>query len=122
MNKCYDSEDFMNKYKIGVAHHKVIHLLSLYKGITISDLLKKLNVSKQSLNRVLKDLIKLEAIYFKKNELDTRLKHIFLSKKGFEIFEEIFAVQKKRIYKAFIKSESKEVIDFNNVLKRIINE
>ena len=105
-----------------MAHHKTIHLLSLYKGITISELLKKLSVTKQSLNRVLKDLIKLEAIYFKKNVSDTRLKHIFLSKKGYEIFEEIFSVQKKRIYKAFLKSDSKEVIYFNNVLKRIINE
>ena len=117
-----DAKEILNKYKIGVAHHKVIHLLSLYEGITISDLLKKLNVTKQSLNRVLKDLIKLDAVYFKKNELDTRLKHIFLSKKGYEIFEEIFSVQKKRIYKAFLKSDSKEVIYFNNVLKRIINE
>ena len=49
-----DAKKILNKYKIGVAHHKVIHLLSLYKGITISDLLKKLNVTKQSLNRVLK--------------------------------------------------------------------
>ena len=117
-----DAKEILNKYNIGVAHHKTIHLLSLYKGITISELLKKLSVTKQSLNRVLKDLIKLEAIYFKKNELDTRLKHIFLSKKGYEIFEEIFSVQKKRIYKAFLKSDSKEVIYFNNVLKRIINE
>ena len=117
-----DAKEILSKYNIGVAHNKVIHLLSLYKGITISELLKKLNITKQSLNRVLKDLINLEAVYFKKNESDTRLKHIFLSKKGYEIFEEIFSVQKKRIYKAFLKSDSKEVIYFNNVLKRIINE
>tara|TARA_Y100000590_G_scaffold143277_1_gene164454 strand:- start:317 stop:754 length:438 start_codon:yes stop_codon:yes gene_type:complete len=117
-----DAKEILNKYNIGVAHHKTIHLLSLYKGITISELLKKLSVTKQSLNRVLKDLIKLEAIYFKKNVSDTRLKHIFLSKKGYEISQEIFNVQKKRIYKAFLKSDSKEVIYFNNVLKRIINE
>ena len=117
-----DAKEILNKYNIGIAHHKAIHLLSLYKGITISELLKKLNVTKQSLNRVLKDLIKLEAVYFKKNESDTRLKHIFLSEKGYKISEEIFNIQKKRIYKAFLKSDSKEVIYFNNVLKRIINE
>tara|TARA_Y100000590_G_scaffold50885_1_gene53579 strand:- start:551 stop:988 length:438 start_codon:yes stop_codon:yes gene_type:complete len=117
-----DAKEILSKYNIGVAHNKVIHLLSLYKGITISELLKKLNITKQSLNRVLKDLINLEAVYFKKNESDTRLKHIFLSKKGYEISEEIFSVQKKRIYKAFLKSDSKEVVYFNNVLKRIINE
>ena len=117
-----DAKKILQKYNIGIAHHKTIHLLSLYEGITISELLKKLSVTKQSLNRVLKDLIKLEVIYFKKNKSDTRLKHIFLSKKGYEIFEEIFSIQKKRIYKAFIKSDSKEVVYFNKVLKRIIDE
>ena len=46
--------------------------LSMYKGISISELLKKLKITKQSLNRVLKDLIKLEVIIFKKDEQDTR--------------------------------------------------
>ena len=97
-------------------------MLSLYEGITISDLLKKLKITKQSLNRVLKDLIKLEAVYFKKDEVDTRLKHIFLTNKGSEIFKEIFAIQKKRIYKAFVNSESKEVVNFDKVLKKIVDE
>ena len=69
-----DAKKILDKYSIGVAHHKVIHLLSLYEGITISELLKKLKVTKQSLNRVLKDLIQLEAIEFKKDKKDTRFK------------------------------------------------
>jgi len=117
-----DAKKILDKYDIGIAHHKVIHLLSLYEGITISDLLKKLKITKQSLNRVLKDLIKLEAVYFKKDEVDTRLKHIFLTNKGSEIFKEIFAIQKKRIYKAFVNSESKEVVNFDKVLKKIVDE
>ena len=52
-----DSKKILNKYKIGLAHQKVIHLLSMYEGITISELLKRLKVTKQSLNRVLKDAI-----------------------------------------------------------------
>ena len=117
-----DAKKTLDKYSIGIAHHKVIHLLSIYKGITISDLLKKLKITKQSLNRVLKDLIKLEVVFFKKGEKDTRLKHIFLSEKGQKIFNEIFSTQKKRIYKALLKSSSEEVLFFNNVLKKIINE
>jgi len=66
-----DAKKTLDKYSIGIAHHKVIHLLSIYKGITISGLLKKLKVTKQSLNRVLKDLIKLDAISFKKDKNDT---------------------------------------------------
>ena len=117
-----DAKKTLNKYSIGTAHHKVIHLLSIYKGITISELLKKLKITKQSLNRVLKDLIKLNFISFKKDEKDTRLKHVFLNEKGEKVFNEIFLSQKKRIYKALLVSTPEEVLSFENVLKKIINE
>ena len=117
-----DAKKTLDGYSIGIAHHKVLHLLSMYKGITISELLKKLKITKQSLNRVLKDLIKLEAIFFEKDQQDTRLKHVFLNKKGEKIFEEIFSTQKKRIYNALLNSSSDQVLNFDNVLKKIINE
>ena len=116
-----DSKTVLNKYSIGLAHQKVLHLLSMYEGISISELLKKLKITKQSLNRVLKDLIKLDAIIFEKDDQDTRIKHIFLNKKGRQIFNEIFEIQKKRIYAALLNSSSEEVINFDNVLKKIIN-
>ena len=117
-----DAKKTLDKYSIGIAHHKVLHLLSTYKGITISELLKKLKITKQSLNRVLKDLIKLETIFFKKSQQDTRVKHIFLNEKGEKIFEEVFSTQKKRIYNALLNSSSDQVLNFDNVLKKIINE
>ena len=116
-----DAKKVLNKYSIGLAHHKVIHLLSMYRGISISELLKKLKVTKQSLNRVLKDLIKLEIITFKKDDQDTRVKHVFLNEKGKKIFNEIFDLQKKRVYNAFLNSSSEEVINFDNVLSKIID-
>ena len=116
-----DSKKILDKYSIGLAHNKVMHLLSMYEGISISELLKKLKVTKQSLNRILKDLVKLEAIEFKKDEQDTRVKHVFLSQKGQKIFNEIFEIQKKRIYKALLNSKSDEVLNFDIVLSRIIN-
>ena len=116
-----DSKKILDKYSIGLAHNKVIHLLSMYEGISISELLKRLKVTKQSLNRVLKDLIKLEIIEFKKDEQDTRVKHIFLNNKGKKIFDEIFNIQKKRIYNALLDSNSEEVVNFDNVLNKIIN-
>ena len=117
-----DAKKILNKYSIGVAHHKVINLISLYDGITISELLKKLKITKQSLNRVLKDLIKIEIVDFKKDKKDTRLKHVYLNDKGTKLFNEVFDIQKKRIYNALLASSSKEVINFNNVLNKIINE
>ena len=117
-----DSKSILDKYSIGLAHQKVILLLSMYEGISITELMRKLKVTKQSLNRVLKDLIKLEIVFFKKDEQDTRIKHVFLNEKGKKIFGEIFDNQKKRIYNALLSSSSEEVINFDNVLKKIINE
>jgi len=116
-----DSKKVLDKYSIGLAHNKVIHLLSMYEGISISELFKRLKITKQSLNRVLKDLIKLEIIEFSKDEQDTRIKHVFLNNKGKRVFYEIFQTQKKRIYNALLNSKSEEVINFNSVLNKILN-
>ena len=67
-------------------------------------------------------MIKLDTITFQKGKKDTRLKHVYLSKKGEKLFEEIFSVQKKRIHKALLNSTSEEVLFFDNVLKKIIHE
>jgi len=117
-----DAKISLNKYSLGLAHHKVIHLISIYKAITISELLKKLKITKQSLNRILRDLVKKEYIFFEKGKKDNRLKHVYLSESGNKLFNEVFSCQKKRIYKAFLNSDPKEVLFFDNVIKKIINE
>ena len=117
-----DAKKVLDKHSLGTAHNKVIHLISLYEGITISTLLRKLKVTKQSLNRVLNDLMEIKAIEFKRDEIDTRVKHVYLTEEGNKIFQEIFTAQKKRIYDAFLSSESNDVISFDKVLKKIINE
>ena len=117
-----DAKKVLDKHALGIAHNKVIHLISLYEGITISSLLRKLKVTKQSLNRVLNDLVEIKAIEFKRDEIDTRVKHVYLTEQGKKISDEIFSVQKKRIYDAFLSSESNDVISFDKVLKKIINE
>ena len=117
-----DAKKVLDKHALGTAHNKAIHLISLYEGITISSLLRKLKVTKQSLNRVLNDLAEINAIEFKRDEIDTRVKHVYLTEDGEKIFDEIFSVQKKRIYDAFLSSNSNDVISFDKVLKKIINE
>ena len=117
-----DAKKVLDKHALGTAHNKVIHLISLNGGITISSLLRKLKVTKQSLNRVLNDLVEIKAIEFKRDEIDTRVKHVYLTEEGKKIFDEIFSAQKKRIYDAFLSSDSDDVISFDKVLKKIINE
>ena len=117
-----DAKKVLDKHSLGTAHNKVIHLISLYEGITISSLMRKLKVTKQSLNRVLNDLVAIKAIEFRRDEIDTRVKHVYLTEEGNKIFDEIFSAQKKRIYDAFLSSDSDDVMSFDKVLRKIINE
>ena len=117
-----DPKKILKKHSFGTAHHKAIHLIEKYNGLTISDLLSKLKITKQSLNRVLKDLIKNKLIILKKGEIDSRQRQIFLNEKGKKLFDEIFMEQKKRIYTALKNSDSDSVIKFKNILNKIVNE
>ena len=83
--------------------------------------MNKLKITKQSLNRILRDLIKIDLIKYERDSKDTRVKHVYLNEKGKKIFDEIFSIQKKSIYNALLNSSAKEVVNFNNVLKKIIN-
>jgi len=117
-----DPKKILRKYSFGTAHHRAIHIIERHEGITISGLLNKLKITKQSLNRVLRDLIKNKSILIKKGEIDSRQRHVFLNEKGKKFFDEIFLEQKKRIYNALKNSDSDSVIKFKNVLSKIINE
>ena len=117
-----DPKKILKKYSFGTAHHRAIHLIERHEGLTVSALLSKLKITKQSLNRVLRDLIKNETILLKKGEVDSRQRHIFLNEKGKKIFHEIFLEQKRRIFNALKDFDSDSVINFKNVLNRIINE
>ena len=117
-----DPKKILKKYSFGTAHHRAIHLIERHEGLTVSDLLNKLKITKQSLNRVLRDLIKNKTIHMKKGEVDSRQRQIFLDERGKKLFEEIFLEQKKRIYTALKNSDSDSVIKFKKVLNKIINE
>ena len=106
-----------NLYKI--LQERGYHLLPNTAGcFTAKEAVLTAQMAREALDT---DLIKLEVIFFSKDEYDTRIKHIFLNEKGKEIFNEIFEVQKKRIYNALLNSSSQEVLSFDEVLNKIIN-
>ena len=117
-----DPRKILKKYSFGTAHHRAIHLIERHEGLTVSELLRKLKITKQSLNRVLRDLIKYKAIMIKKGDADSRKRQIYLNEKGKKLFNEIFLEQKKRIYNALKNSDPDSVVKFKNVLSRIVNE
>ena len=81
----------------------------------------KLKITKQSLNRVLRDLISSKMIKQIKDDTDTRKKNLFLDKEGKIFFEKVYETQKKRIFNALKNSEPDSVIKFKSVLRKIID-
>ena len=117
-----DPMKILKKYSFGTAHHRAILLIERNEGISVSELLARLQVTKQSINRVLKDLTKNKIIIQKKGDLDGRQRLIYLNENGKKVFNEIFYSQKKRIYNALKNSESDSVLKFKKVIERIVND
>jgi len=117
-----DPIKILKKYSFGTAHHRAILLIERHEGISVSQLLARLQVTKQSINRVLKDLTKNKIIIQKKGDLDGRQRLIYLNENGKKLFNEIFYSQKKRIYNALKNSESDSVLKFKKVIERIVND
>ena len=116
-----DPSEILSKKYFGPAHLRALHLIESNPGINLGELIFKLKVTKQSLNRVLRDLIKTRMIKQIKDSNDTRKKNLFLDKEGKIFFESVYNLQKKRIFNALKNSGSDSVIKFKEVLKKIIN-
>ena len=117
-----DPKKALEKKFFGPAHLRSLNLIERHPGVNLGELIFKLKITKQSLNRVLRDLIKNKAIFLKKGEIDSRQRQIFLNERGKKLFKEVFFEQKKRIYNALKNSDADSVIKFKNVLSKIINE
>ena len=116
-----DPREILSKKFFGPAHLRALHLIESNPGINLGELIFKLKVTKQSLNRVLRDLIKTKMIRPVQDEHDTRKKNLFLDKEGKVFFDSVYSSQKKRIFNALKNSSSDSVIKFKNVLKKIID-
>ena len=116
-----DPKEILSKNYFGPAHLRALNLIESNPGISLSELIYKLKVTKQSLNRVLRDLIKSKMIKQIKDETDTRKKKLYLDVEGKIFFDSVYDKQKKRIFNALKSSNSDSVIKFKEVLKKIIN-
>ena len=116
-----DPKELLSKKFFGLAHLRAINLIESNPGISLTVLIFKLKITKQSLNRVLRELLKSKMIKQIKDKGDTRKKNLFLDKDGKIFFETIYKSQKIRIFNALKSSEPDSVVKFKNVLKKIIN-
>jgi|TARA_B110000285_G_scaffold170244_1_gene190499 DNA-binding MarR family transcriptional regulator len=116
-----DPKAILTENSFGLAHLRAINLIERNPGTNLGDLMYQLKITKQSLNRVLRDLLRLKMIKQIKDGEDARRKNLFLDKEGKKIFDKIYEVQKKRIINALKNSEPESVIKFKEVLNKIIN-
>tara|TARA_B100001029_G_scaffold175364_1_gene176705 strand:+ start:532 stop:972 length:441 start_codon:yes stop_codon:yes gene_type:complete len=116
-----DPKKILSKKFFGPAHLRSLNLIERHPGISLSELIFKLKITKQSLNRVLRDLIKSKMIKQVKDANDTRKKNLFLDKEGKVFFDVVYNSQKKRIFNALKNSNADSVIKFKEVLKKIID-
>ena len=117
-----DPKQILAENSFGPAHLRALNLIERNPGTSLGELMYQLKITKQSLNRVLRDLLRSKKIKKIKDKEDTRKKNIFLDKEGRVFFDKIYETQKKRIYNALKSSEPESVIKFKEVLSKIINE
>jgi len=116
-----DPKEILAKNSFGPAHLRALNLIERNPGSSLGDLMYQLKITKQSLNRVLRDLLNSKMIKQIKDEEDTRKKNLFLDKEGKVFFDKIYDTQKKRIVNALKSSEPDSVVKFKEVLNKIIN-
>ena len=116
-----DPKQILAENSFGPAHLRALNLIERNPGTCLGELMYQLKVTKQSLNRVLRDLLDSKMIKQIKDEEDTRRKNLFLDKEGQIFFNKIYEAQKKRIFDALKNSEADSVVKFKEVLNKIIN-
>lgn len=114
-------DEMLAAINLGRAHHRVIYFVGRNPGITVSELLKILRITKQSLSRVLSHLVDEEFIVQTPGERDRRQRLLTLTQKGVDLERRLTADQRERIADAFRKAGAEAVQGFKLVLHGIID-
>ncbi|WP_244464843.1 MarR family winged helix-turn-helix transcriptional regulator [Martelella endophytica] len=96
-----DPDAILDKIGFGRAHHRVVHFVGSRPGMSVADLLDTLRITKQSLARVLKQLIDGGYVRQAAGPEDRRQRRLFLTQKGETLRQELISPQLCRISKAF---------------------
>ncbi|WP_419906186.1 MarR family winged helix-turn-helix transcriptional regulator [Hoeflea sp.] len=116
-----DPDAILARFGFGRAHHRVVHFVNRQPGMTVADLLDTLRITKQSLARVLKQLIDSGYIHQVEGPNDRRQRRLYPTRKGRELALELARPQSRRITEALrgIDAEGQELI--RQFLKGMVN-
>jgi DNA-binding MarR family transcriptional regulator len=111
----------LEEYGFGRAHHRVVHFVGRNPLMTVGELLGILRITKQSLNRVLGQLVRQGFITQHRGPQDGRQRLLELTEKGRELQHRLFELQRARVGAAYRKAGSQAVDGFRKVLLGIIS-
>lgn len=95
-----DADEVLRAFGFGRAHHRVVHFVTRYPGLKVADLLDVLRITKQSLGRVLKQLLDEDYIVQKSGDSDRRQRLLFATPKGEALVAKLAGLQTDRINRA----------------------
>jgi DNA-binding MarR family transcriptional regulator len=95
-----DADHVLEAFGFGRAHHRVMHFVCRYPGLKVADLLEVLRITKQSLGRVLKQLMDEDYIVQKAGDTDRRQRLLFATAKGEALVDRLARLQTGRINRA----------------------
>ena len=116
-----EPDAILARHGFGRAHHRVIYFVGRHRDIAVSDLLAILKITKQSLSRVLSQLMR-DDLIVQKRGIDRRRRLLSLTKAGAELERLLTERQSERIARAYREAGAEAVAGFRTVLRGIINE
>ncbi len=117
-----DPDAILEADGLGRAHHRVVHFVGRHPGITVAELLGILRITKQSLARVLRDLIKRGHVEQKTGTRDRRQRHLHLSESGIDLERRLAVPQHSRIARALAQAGPDATATWQKILLAIVND
>lgn len=99
-----DPDTILSQYGFGRAHHRVLHFVHRNPGLKVAELLEILKITKQSLARVLKQLVDENFIIQRAGDEDRRERRLYVSAKGGRLADKLTDIQVKRLEAALAKA------------------
>ena len=115
-----EPDAILARYRFGRAHHRVVHFVGRHPQMTVSELLGILRITKQSLGRVLGQLVRQGFIVQRPGPRDRRQRLLELTEKGRELERLLSEPQRARVGAAYRQAGAQAVEGFRRVLLGII--
>ncbi len=117
-----EPDRILEKHGLGRAHHRAIYFVGRNPGTTITELLRILRITKQSLSRVLKQLIDQGLIDQQSGLRDRRQRLLYLTETGKALERELSGNQRKRMARAYREAGAEAVEGFRKVMLGVMDD